>query len=914
MKFFAALLFASSTVLCAAEFVTGQAARLVIGQPTFTRQLPGPTESNLGAASGLALNNDNLFVVDSSRVAAGPQNSRVLIFRGISSQLPAPKVSIPWEGTIPERCPVCGGVAANVLGQKDFTSADVGIGANQFRDPTAVATDGKVLAVADTDNNRVLIWLSLPVSDTQPADLVVGQPDFNNVNINYGGNASTPSAKGLRGPQGLWIQDGRLFIADTQNNRVLIYNNIPRASGASADLVVGAPDFTTFVQSDLVQASLKATATDMLNPVSVTSDGLRLYVADLGHNRVMIWNRIPAQNGTPVDVVVGQSDANSSDTNKAYLANNSTQLCAPTFTDDTGKPGFPALCAATLNYPRFALSDGKRLFIADGGNDRVLVYNEIPNSNGQAADAVLGQISDTVVQDSDPVRISAADTIRTPSSLAWDGSNLFVSDPFNRRILVFTPGDQPLPANGVRNAASGAIFALGGVAFTQDPAENDEATLKIGEKEYKYKAVKDDKIENVVRALVTSINDGAGDPLVLATANVAFNQILLTARVSGESGNAITYSITLSAGAQLAATTAGATLSGGQNAAYIAPGSLVMILGEDLADDTASAPADAVDLPQTLAGVEVYFDGIRAPLMYVSPTQINSQMPWEVNDSSSVSAYVRKVAKDGSVKVTSAIAVPIIPQNPGIFAGPGETDPRPAQMMHASSSATGVISVDGSIKEGDVATVKIEDRSYSYTITAADTLPSVRDQLIGKINAAEDEKVSASPAGVYTRLLLTAKVPGPEGEGIAYTGSANDGASIIVTALSPTLCCSSKEGAMVTEDDPAKPGEIVIVYATGLGIVQPDEAKFAQVTGSIYRGPEQNQPNTPVDDAQAGGKTANVLEARLMPGTVGVYEVKLQLNSDIPTNPQTQLWIAQNGFISNIVAFPLVNPNPPATE
>jgi hypothetical protein len=42
--------------------------------------------------------------------------------------------------------------------------------------------------------------------------------------------------------------------------------------------------------------------------------------------------------------------------------------------------------------------------------------------------------------------------------------------------------------------------------------------------------------------------------------------------------------------------------------------------------------------------------------------------------------------------------------------------------------------------------------------------------------------------------------------------------------------------------------------------------------------------------------------------------VKLQLNSDIPTNPQTQLWIAQNGFISNIVAFPLVNPNPPATE
>jgi hypothetical protein len=60
----------------------------------------------------------------------------------------------------------------------------------------------------------------------------------------------------------------------------------------------------------------------------------------------------------------------------------------------------------------------------------------------------------------------------------------------------------------------------------------------------------------------------------------------------------------------------------------------------------------------------------------------------------------------------------------------------------------------------------------------------------------------------------------------------------------------------------------------------------------------------------AGGKTANVLLATMKEGEVGVYEVHLELNSDLPTNPFTQLTIAQSEFVSNIVTFPLFNPNP----
>jgi len=255
---------------------------------------------------------------------------------------------------------------------------------------------------------------------------------------------------------------------------------------------------------------------------------------------------------------------------------------------------------------------------------------------------------------------------------------------------------------------------------------------------------------------------------------------------------------------------------------------------------------------------------------------------------------------------TSVVADEHFPQNPGIFAQQG-TDPRPAIATHGSSFATGIVSVDGSIKANDVATLLIEDREYSYTVQATDTLGTIRDALIEKINAAEEEKVRARKATVFTRVILEAKVPGFEGEGIAYSTKSNEGSSVILSALSSALCCSNTEGAPITQDNPAKPGETIVIYATGLGIVQPDEAKFATVTGSKYHGPEENAPNAPVD-AIAGGKTANVLTANLKPDMIGVFELRLQLNSDLPTNPQTQLTIAQDVYISNIVTFPVVNP------
>lgn len=58
----------------------------------------------------------------------------------------------------------------------------------------------------------------------------------------------------------------------------------------------------------------------------------------------------------------------------------------------------------------------------------------------------------------------------------------------------------------------------------------------------------------------------------------------------------------------------------------------------------------------------------------------------------------------------------------------------------------------------------------------------------------------------------------------------------------------------------------------------------------------------------AGGKTANVLLATPLTGSVGVFEVQLELNSSLTTDPLTQLTIAQFTYVSNIVTFPVKAP------
>ena len=93
-----------------------------------------------------------------------------------------------------------------------------------------------------------------------------------------------------------------------------------------------------------------------------------------------------------------------------------------------------------------------------------------------------------------------------------------------------------------------------------------------------------------------------------------------------------------------------------------ARGSIVSIFGKNFS--TATASADRVPLPIQLpgTGTQVLFGGIAAPLFFVSPAQINAQVPFELPDVSSVDLVVRN-----EFGASAPLNVTLLAQDPGIF-------------------------------------------------------------------------------------------------------------------------------------------------------------------------------------------------------------------------------------------------------
>ncbi|GAG13725.1 unnamed protein product, partial [marine sediment metagenome] len=205
-------------------------------------------------------------------------------------------------------------------------------------------------------------------------------------------------------PYGVWSDGKRLFVADYENHRVLIYNSIPTTNNASADVVIGHADFTS---GSADPGGIGANTLDY--PNAVFSDGKRLFVADRYNNRVLIYNSIPTTNNASADVVIGQANFTSNDPNQGE-----------------------GVGANTFNYPSSVFSDGKRLFITDRINNRVLIYNSIPTTNNASANVVIGQ-PDFLSNDSG----ITAEKLDRPRNAVSDGKRLFISDRDNHRVLIY---------------------------------------------------------------------------------------------------------------------------------------------------------------------------------------------------------------------------------------------------------------------------------------------------------------------------------------------------------------------------------------------------------------------------------------------------------------------------------------------
>lgn len=303
-----------------------------------------------------------------------------------------------------------------VLGQPDFSTntAYASASATTFSNSEyKIHSDGTRLLISDYMNSRVLIWNSIPTSTQQPADLVLGQPDMNSNTCNNGGL----SAASLCRPGGVYTNGTKVFVVDYSNHRILIWNTFPTTNKAPADVVLGQPNMTsnTSNQGGISARSLYA-------PWHIYLAGSKLLVSDYGNNRVLIWNTIPTSNHALSDVVVGQQN----------MTSNADGSSAPT--------------AENLAWPYEITSDGTRLFVADTGSNRILIWNSIPTSNGASANVVLGQTN----MISNVTGVTNASTVSPLSIFIYNGK-IFSLDSNGKRLLVWNtiPSVNNTPADVV---------------------------------------------------------------------------------------------------------------------------------------------------------------------------------------------------------------------------------------------------------------------------------------------------------------------------------------------------------------------------------------------------------------------------------------------------------------------------------
>lgn len=293
-----------------------------------------------------------------------------------------------------------------VLGQPDFTSNEPGM----LSSPQGVSIAGGRMAVANFDGDRVLIYNTIPAGGGTEPDVVVGQVDFDS-------QEDTCDATHLNSPEAATLTaDGRLVVADSAHNRVLIWNTLPTTHGQPADLVLGQADFTHCDPNDDDQDGLSGprSARTLDYPTGLWTDGRRLAVIDNDNNRVLIWSTFPTSHFQPADIVLGQAD----------------------FTSASASTG-------TLDTPYGIDSNGRQFAVADSRNHRVLIWNGFPTSNFQQADIVLGQSDLTHNQSNDDDQngeddgAASARVLNFPAGVRFYQDKLLISDMANHRVLIF---------------------------------------------------------------------------------------------------------------------------------------------------------------------------------------------------------------------------------------------------------------------------------------------------------------------------------------------------------------------------------------------------------------------------------------------------------------------------------------------
>ena len=404
------LLFVVTTQNLWAQWTNLQAAEYVIGQPDFTTYTFSYTaldKVNSTDQVAIDLINNKIYIIDNS-------NNRVLRF------------AYPVTQNGPTAEMYFGGVST------------LSVTANNIFRCYGVAVHNGTLWISDTWRHRILKFTNAHLfTDNSPnADGVLGQLNFTSAVI-----AATQS--GLYYPFDITIdQSGNMWVADQSNNRVLKFNDVNhKANGATADLVIGQPNFTSNTHT-LTQSGLYM-------PWGVAVLGSTVWVADYGNDRVLRFDN-PIANGFSAAQVLGQTD---------FTTNVS----------GSGANNFSGVWD-------LALDPSGRLYVSDQSNGRIMIFNNAAaKGNGAVADNVLGQPTlSTYGTDKGGQNnfyysyfydemMGYGETFRQVGPITVDSINnkLIVSDLSNSRVLIFSANSTlPVELTFFTASITGSAVAL----------------------------------------------------------------------------------------------------------------------------------------------------------------------------------------------------------------------------------------------------------------------------------------------------------------------------------------------------------------------------------------------------------------------------------------------------------------------
>ena len=442
---------------------------------------------------------------------------------------------------------------------------------------------------------------------------VVGSGSTGYYNGSFSGDGALATAATLNQPMGVAVDaSGNLFIADTLNFRVRKLSNgiitTIAGGGTPADgLGDGAP----------------ATSASML-PAAVALDASgNLFIADVGSNRI----RKISSDGV-ITTVAGSGTAgfSLSSSNGGFAGD-----------------GGPA-ASALLNSPRgIALDQSGNLFIADSNNHRIRkvsatgVITTIAGSGGVGLNS-QGSSNGGFAGDGG---LATSALLNTPTGVAVDASgNIFIADEGNDRIrkvsaiglintyvAVFTGDDgeptQLFSPSGVALDTAGNLYIAesSGDRIRRVTVSGIATVAGSGNGGSSSRGALSGDGGPATSALLSSPEgvavDAAGNVFIADTTNNRIREVFAPSSSNSTGGQSLPNVATVGNGASFSQ--------------LYAPGMLMSVFGTNLSTGSSQTITTA-PLPFTsFSGTSVTINGVLAPLLYISATQINLQIPYEVS-------------------------------------------------------------------------------------------------------------------------------------------------------------------------------------------------------------------------------------------------------------------------------------------